>query len=203
MIKAAGGRGANYLFGVTDMQLMRKCPCPVWTFKPSSTPKFNTILAAVDTDPTHPENSALNQLILELAISLAQSDSSELIIVNAWHLEHEKYLRSNRVLLGDEEIDAMVVNIRESHQKWMDDLVSSNDFGSIKPGIMLKKGIPEEIIPKIAKESGAELIVMGTLSRTGIAGLFIGNTAEKTLNSVDCSVLTVKPGSFVSPVKSS
>ena len=48
---------------------------------------------------------------------------------------------------------------------------------------------------------GGILLVMGTLCRTGIPGFFIGNTAETILNQVDCSVLTVKPKGFVSPVK--
>jgi universal stress protein E len=42
---------------------------------------------------------------------------------------------------------------------------------------------------------------MGTLGRAGIAGLLIGNTAEKILHQVECSVMTVKPDGFVSPVK--
>jgi universal stress protein E len=42
---------------------------------------------------------------------------------------------------------------------------------------------------------------MGTVSRAGIAGLLIGNTAEKVLPQVDCSMLTVKPEGFVTPVK--
>jgi nucleotide-binding universal stress UspA family protein len=42
---------------------------------------------------------------------------------------------------------------------------------------------------------------MGTVSRTGVAGLLIGNTAEKVLNQVGCSVLTVKPDGFITPVK--
>jgi nucleotide-binding universal stress UspA family protein len=45
------------------------------------------------------------------------------------------------------------------------------------------------------------LIVMGTVSRTGVAGLLIGNTAGKILRQVDCSVLTVKPDGFVTPVR--
>jgi hypothetical protein len=42
---------------------------------------------------------------------------------------------------------------------------------------------------------------MGTVCRTGIPGFFIGNTAEKILDEVDCSVLTVKPEAFQTPVK--
>jgi nucleotide-binding universal stress UspA family protein len=41
---------------------------------------------------------------------------------------------------------------------------------------------------------------MGTVVRTGIPGLLIGNTAETVFHHVRCSVLAVKPDSFVSPV---
>ena len=41
---------------------------------------------------------------------------------------------------------------------------------------------------------------MGTLARTGVAGLFIGNTAETILEQLTCSVLAIKPPGFVSPV---
>jgi len=41
---------------------------------------------------------------------------------------------------------------------------------------------------------------MGTVARTGIKGLIIGNTAEVILNGIQCSVLAVKPDGFVSPL---
>jgi universal stress protein E len=47
---------------------------------------------------------------------------------------------------------------------------------------------------------GSDLIVMGTISRAGIAGLSVGNTAERMLGHLDCSMLTVKPADFVCPV---
>ena len=47
---------------------------------------------------------------------------------------------------------------------------------------------------------GIDTIVMGSVGRTGLAGFFIGNTAETVLSRVKCSVLTVKPDGFVSPV---
>jgi nucleotide-binding universal stress UspA family protein len=56
-------------------------------------------------------------------------------------------------------------------------------------------------VPESARESQADLVVMGTVGRTGISGLFIGNTAEAILEQVRCSVLAIKPLGFVSPVK--
>jgi len=42
---------------------------------------------------------------------------------------------------------------------------------------------------------------MGTVCRTGVAGFFIGNTAEMVVQEIDCSVLAIKPDGFVTPVK--
>lgn len=38
----------NMLFGGTDMQLFRLCPCPVWAFKPTSNTELRKIMVAVD-----------------------------------------------------------------------------------------------------------------------------------------------------------
>ena len=62
------------------------------------------------------------------------------------------------------------------------------------------KGEAGILIPQLAQAKEVELIVMGTVNRAGIAGLLIGNTAEKVLRRVDCSTLTVKPERFVTPV---
>ena len=75
------------------------------------------------------------------------------------------------------------------------------DFSEIKSRVHFLKGQPEKVIPALADKKRVELIVMGTLARTGVSGLFIGNTAEKILTKVDCSVLALKPTSFVTPVK--
>ncbi len=45
-----------------------------------------------------------------------------------------------------------------------------------------------------------DLVVLATVSRTGIAGLLLGNTAERLLPRLDTSLLIVKPADFVCPV---
>ncbi len=51
----------------------------------------------------------------------------------------------------------------------------------------------------VAQQSSAEFH-LGTVGRSGIRGLLPGNTAEKVLDTCDCSILTVKPEGFVSPI---
>jgi nucleotide-binding universal stress UspA family protein len=65
----------------------------------------------------------------------------------------------------------------------------------------LRRGEPEDVIPEFVVAEGIDLVVMGTVARVGIAGMLIGNTAERVLRKLPCSVLTVKPDGFESPVR--
>ena len=60
--------------------------------------------------------------------------------------------------------------------------------------------VAESDVPRLASELTAELVVMGTVGRTGIPGYIIGNTAESVLGELDCLILAVKPAEFVSPI---
>jgi hypothetical protein len=56
------------------------------------------------------------------------------------------------------------------------------------------------VIPRHARQSGVDLVVMGTVARRGLAGLITGNTAERLLHGLSCSLLAIKPEGFVTPV---
>lgn len=204
LIKPAEGKGGSlsYLFGETDMNLMRKCPCPVWIVKPSRRTKYSRIVAAVDPDPAIPANAELNNLILELASALARQEGSELNIVHTWYMPNEDVLRSTRSLLSKVELDSLQQEMKGLHQQWLNALLEKQDLEGIDYKVHLVKGDPGKVIPALAAKKQAELVVMGTVARTGIAGFVIGNTAEKILRKVNCSVLTVKPKAFRSPVGS-
>lgn len=202
VIKLAEKSGSLFggLFGETDLHLMRKCPTPVWIVKPTRQKTYNTIVAAVDPDPSIEAHAALNKEILELSIALAEQEKCELHIVHSWYLEGEQLLRGNRTAINPDEVDAMVDAAKRQHSDYMDELLANFDLDSIKVKVHLLKGLPGSQIPKIIKKLDADLVVMGTVARTGIEGLFIGNTAETILRNVDCSVLTVKPEGFKSPI---
>ncbi|HKJ72861.1 MAG TPA: universal stress protein, partial [Alphaproteobacteria bacterium] len=62
-------------------------------------------------------------------------------------------------------------------------------------------GTAGKIIPEVVEELHADLVVMGTVGRTGIPGLLIGNTAETILYALPSSVLAIKPPGFRTPVE--
>jgi universal stress protein E len=53
-----------------------------------------------------------------------------------------------------------------------------------------------QAIPSVAQQIGSAIVVMGAISRSGMKGVFIGNTAERVLNGLKCDVLVVKPKGF-------
>jgi nucleotide-binding universal stress UspA family protein len=67
--------------------------------------------------------------------------------------------------------------------------------------IHMVAGTPGAVLPRLADRLDIDLIVMGTVGRTGLMGLVMGNTAETILRSVRCSLLAVKPEGFLTPVR--
>jgi universal stress protein E len=204
VILTAEGKGGikERVFGSTSMHLMRKCPCPVWVIKPKRAKPYRRIMAAVDVAdrfPDEPERRSLNSVIMQLASDLARMDDSELHLVQAWSLYAEGYLEA-RGGMSDKQIRKMRQELKEQYEAGISTLLSDIELRGIEfHKHLVRSGAPEAIIKQVSKQE-IDLLVMGTVCRTGLSGFFIGNTAEKVLGNVDCSVLTLKPEGFVSPV---
>ena len=202
MMTAEGPSGLTQaLFGSTSMHLMRKCPAPVWVLKPSLQPRFVRILAAVDPDPLDVVRDGVNTKILELATSLADVEDSELHVIHAWETCDPTVLRGWHARVPEAQVSGWAAQTREAHQQRYDQLLAKFDLGKLKHHVHLIQGEAGSVIPRLAEQQQIDLIVMGTMARSGLDGYFIGNTAETVLQRVACSVLTVKPNGFVSPVK--
>lgn len=190
------------LFGSTDMHLMRKAPVPVLILNPAQDHAPKHILAPVDID--HPDGDEFNQNIVEMAAFVAQQFNSSLRLLHVWRLEGEDSMRHSPFLKIDEQrIEKMLIEkeaTAERRLRALADRVRKRFSLPSEPSVHIQKGNANLVIPQFAKDHDIELIAMGTVGRTGIPGLFIGNTAEAVLNSVDCSVLTTKPAGFLTPV---
>ena len=186
------------VFGATSMHLMRKCPCPVWVVKRAQTRPHARILAAVDPTVHDPKRDSLNPLILQLAEGMARKDAAELHIVHVWSLFGERYLHN--IGMTENAFQEAKDIEKEQHKQHFDTLLNRVDVNGLKLQVHLVEGDPVEYIPKLVTELGIDLLVMGSVARVGIAGFLIGNTAEEVFNQVDCSLLTLKPKGFVTPV---
>lgn len=181
------------------MRLVRKCPCPVWIMK-KSVSDFRNVMASVDVGAEYPETSALNDKIVQLTHSLAQREHGQSHYLHVWRLQFEAALRGPRFNVANQEIDQMKDDLRKERRLQMEQLLSRNSIACQPDQILLKEGFGVEVIKEAITELEIDVVVMGSVGRAGIPGLLIGNRAEQLLSMIGCSVLTVKPDGFVSPV---
>lgn len=212
LVKVAEPDQGN-LLGSADMRLLRNCPCSLLLLHPDRQDQaFRKILVAVDPVPVpdaidelhireevRPEEQALNVKLVQVAGALAEKDGGEVHIVHAWSAPGEELLRQEG-WVARSEFEAYIASFQEGDRQAVERLLSQCPSGSAPRHVHLIKGRPAEVVSGFARDHGVELIVMGTIVRTGIPGLLIGNTAETVFHQVQCSVLAIKPDGFVSPV---
>ncbi len=186
-------------FGSTSMHLMRKCPCPVWVMQPQAGRRFGRIMVAIDPRVDNAEPGQLDVKLLEIASSLARRESCGLDIVNAWDFTGNDMWTSRSETSANIRAELVEKN-RVLHELAVERLRDAVDMDGVAAEMHLPKGEAALVIPQLVQEHGVDLIVMGTTTRSGVAGMFIGEVAEDVLQQVDCSVLAVKPEGFISPV---
>ena len=109
-------------------------------------------------------------------------------------------MRSHARMSG-EQVEQLARQILALREKQLAELVEGYHLKDPRHQVHFKIGEARTVIPKLAAKESIDLIIMGTVCRTGLPGFFIGNTAEEVLHQVDCSVLVLKPEGFVSPVR--
>ncbi len=182
----------------TIRRLLRKCPCPVWVIRPTRA-RTQRVLAAINPEPDEAE---LNRTILELAASLVELEGGELHVVHAWELYGESTMRTSSFMhIQSGDLDAMVTSTHDAHEDALRDVLQAAGVADDPWQIHVVKGHPAEAVPEVVARKRINLLVMGTVARTGIGGLVMGNTAERVLDEVRCSFMAVKPPGFVSPIQ--
>jgi universal stress protein E len=155
------------------------------------------IVAAVHASTEDPGEHALDQRLASLAFRLGRLENGSTTLLQAWEPFGERLVRRH---FSAEKFADYVDAARRSAEEDLDRLVRSLPEAPADVEFALRRGEPEAVIPAFVAEQGVDLVVIGTIARTGIAGFFIGNTAERVLGKLTCSVLAVKPDGFVSPV---
>lgn len=190
-------------FKAIDMELLGKCPCAVWLSRPIQHSRQNIRVAvAIDPESHEPAAEALSERMLQLAHSLAKSCNGELQIISCWDYLFEEDLRhSVWVKVSDSEIAEAVGKEQYHHSAALESVIKSSGIPNSKYKIHHLRGKAEELIPLFTEEQSIDILVMGTVARTGIPGFILGNTAENIFQNLSCSLLALKPQGFVSPVK--
>lgn len=185
----------SVIFTPTDWHLIRKCPAPLLLVKDHNWPVGGAVVAAVNASSDDEQHQALNQRIVQDAKFIAQLAQGDLHLVNAYPATPVN------IAIEIPEFNPSQYNetVKEHH------LNSTRELGT-QHGIAthhqhVEEGLPEDVIPRIAKKLDSELVVMGTVGRTGLSAALVGNTAEHVIDSLDCDVLALKPDGYHSPLE--
>lgn len=191
----AGKRGQSdrdgRRLGSFSTQLLRYCPGPVLVVPPRPGLDSGPVLAATDL-------SEVGALAVRTAADVAQRRGVDLHVVHAYQLPFELIHSSSR-------------EPREEHQAKLERLKTDAEAairkglagvpGAERARLHVGCGTPARAILGAVELFQPLVLVLGTVSRGGVAGVLFGNTAERVLPQVDCAILAVKPPDFVSPLR--
>ena len=147
----------------SDWELLRHSPCPVLLIKNYSDWQHRRILAAIDVNSKDDTHTQLNQQVVNFAGSFAESHGCQLHIVNAY--------QNSQPMPSQQQLAQLCgVPLSQAH---------------------VREGVADEVISGIVEELGADLVIIGTVGRSGIRGKLFGNTSEKLLDQTHADLLVV------------
>ncbi|MCA9177630.1 MAG: universal stress protein [Planctomycetales bacterium] len=195
--RGADSRSPGF-FGQTGFRLLRKCPCAVWLVTPETTPKFRHVLGCVDSSSGAEIDTELNDKVFELSDTISQYHGGTFSIIHTWSIWNEHMLRRR---MHEDDYDELERRNQVQVENLLNAFLKRHGATKDHAHVHLLKGEPHILIPKFIEHNAVDLVVMGTVARCGMAGMLMGNTAERILNHISCSVLALKPACFRTPVQ--
>lgn len=182
VVGTRGHSAIHQLFlGTTARRIVQHASCPVLTVHPKERARpVRTILAPTDfsDDASLAADAALRLFCCQ--------DPIRLVLLHAYHLPIE-YTAYGSIPTGLNYLEDIAGSAAERLAVMAESLR--------RPGLSVEtrcsEGYPSEAIVEEARTVGADLIVMGTHGRTGLAHLLLGSNAERVVEHAPCPVLTV------------
>jgi len=180
------------LLRFNDWELLRRSPVPVLLIKRGGSWHRPAVLAAIDPMHSYAKPARLDAAIMNAGDLLATALSGKLHVAHAWWGAPFSGLRMTTAA------PAMAVMMEERARR-ATLAAFKREVG--KAGLKSARrhfvdGHPVDVLPRLARQQHAGVVVMGAISRSGLKRLVLGNVAEQVLDALPCDVLVVKPASF-------
>jgi nucleotide-binding universal stress UspA family protein len=187
------GHVGRILFGSTGMKLLRNCSAPIWITRPGLRDERFEILV-----PSDFSDASLNALRFAMEIGrfghacvhlLHVVDESPAIPI--WHGRFSPQV-----------VEDYFATRRAKVKKRLHDQLAQVGDRSPQVGVQVHvvEGQPDETILQAIDDLKINLVVMGTAARSGVQRIVLGNTTERLVSHMRCSLIAVKGPDFQSPV---
>lgn len=183
------------LFGSTAIKLLRRCPCPVLVNKLESADPSTRLLITTNLKPSSDEP-------LRLGIELGEKLNAHVDVLHVVEYPLDRLWTSGTPEGRDL---GYHIKIRAEAEYLLYQQLEKTAFKTLGSRLKIHlvdgDGLPDIAIQRFIQDHQIQLLVIGTLGRGGLQGIMLGNTADRLLPEVQCSVLAVKPPDFVCPIK--
>ena len=180
-----GSRTHTFTYTSTDWHLLRQCPVPVMIVSEKRWRAAKPIIAAVDLSTKLRVKQRLNQEVIAVAKRYSDALGCPLVVLNVLHIP--------AILTELDLVDeyTQTQKLKEELQPKL--LKLSREHGIGMKQFRLKHGPVDKVIASESARLKAQLVIMGTVGRTGVRARLLGNTAERVLTSLRTDVLALKP----------
>lgn len=183
----------------TDWNLIRTCPTPLWLVKPRDVGEQPVFVAAIDPIHQHDKPAALDDEILHVSKTFAAHVGGD---VHAFHSYDPRIAvataTANAYIPVSLPFDEIERQMHEDHEKRFHEITKFHEIDGNHAHLVA--GLTHEELPLIAEQLHADVVAMGAVARNRWKRLFIGATAERTLEHLPCDLLIIKPDWFHTPV---
>jgi nucleotide-binding universal stress UspA family protein len=138
----------------------------------------------------HPSDfSSASTAAFAKALEMAKTNRAELLVVHV--------LAPVVPMMGDGYVSPSLyqeleTSARSHAQAQLDRLLAKARKAGARAKSLVVQGAPHEQITRAARAKRADLIVLGTHGRTGLAKFFVGSVASRVVSTASCPVLTVR-----------
>lgn len=199
VISPAKGKSSNRpgYYGKTALNLLRTCPCALWLVTHVDIPGFKNVLGCIDTSSDDSADADLNDKIFQQASQVSEFQDGQLSFIHCWNVWNEPLLKSR---MEKDDFEELEKNLLNEETRLLDEFLKKHNSSVSDDNVYMFKGEVAETIASFVRRKEIDLVVLGTVGRTGLSGFITGNSAERIMGLIECSILALKPDDFVSSI---
>ncbi|WP_437711454.1 universal stress protein [Sorangium sp. So ce448] len=133
--------------------------------------------------------NATSEIALDTAIELARKLSAKIVVAHVYSVPIYSFPEGSSLIPSAED----AARIADAAQRSLDQVLERR---RATPGVeisgVLRAGVPDEEICRLADEIGAEMIVIGTHARGAVARALLGSVAQRVVRSAKVPVLSIR-----------
>ncbi|XXY53959.1 universal stress protein [Sorangium sp. So ce269] len=143
---------------------------------------MKTLLLAHDFDET-------SELALDTALELARKLSAKIVVAHVYSVPLYTFPEGSALIPSAED----AARLAEAAQRSLDQVLERRRASAdVEISGVLRSGVPDEEICRLAEEIGADMIVIGTHARGAVARALVGSVAQRVVRAAKVPVLTIR-----------